>query len=394
MSPRIKEILGNLALTGLSLVIALLALEFVVFRYILVPDDVLRNVTVNQVVRYQPNTKAVFRHPDGSQSRVTINAQGWNSTKPSYQVAKSANTVRVAVVGDSYVHGAFSDVEKGFSNVIEQQLRAKGHSAEVFQFGMDGAPLSRYLHVLRREVVKYQPDVVVVPLIHNDFDETYRFLKTRYASSFMKLRREANGDVEEVAPTAFKGGMADKLRSSAMFRYVYYETGLYLRIKGWVSQYFWGGSEEWKPEFVSSAVDIRKIRDHKSNRFYAHYVLQEMKALSEEYGFKLVLAMDGVREAIYAEASPSKYEVWKLNEIAADVTRELGLPFVQLHEVFRRDFRANGKKFEFEFDWHWNARGNDIVGRAFARLIEDQLPALQRQRQRETAFNAKLLQVQ
>ena len=119
-----------------------------------------------------------------------------------------------------------------------------------------------------------------------------------------------------------------------------------------------------------------------------------MKLLSEEYGFKLVIAMDGVREAIYAGASPSKYEVWKLNEIAAGVTRDLGLPFTQLHEVFRRDYRANGQKFEFPFDWHWNARGNDLVGRAIARLIEDQLPELEQMRQRETAFNAKLMKVQ
>ena len=41
----------------------------------------------------------------------------------------------------------------------------------------------------QREVLSYKPDIVVIPLIHNDFDESYRFLKTRYASSFMKLER-------------------------------------------------------------------------------------------------------------------------------------------------------------------------------------------------------------
>ena len=392
MSPRIKELLGNFALAGGTLVVALLALEFVVFRYILVPDDVLRNVTINQVVRYQPNAKATFRHPDGSSSRVTINAQGWNSTRKSYEVAKPANALRVAVVGDSYVHGAFLDPDKGFPMVIERQLRAKGHKAEVYQFGMDGAPLSQYLHVLRREVVKYQPDIVVVPLIHNDFDESYRFLKTRYASSFMKLHRNSDGDIEEITPATFKGGLSDKLRASSMFRYIYYETGLYLRIKGFVSKYFWGGKEEWTPEFISSAVDIRKIRDHRSNEFFARYVLAEMKSLSDEYGFKLVVAMDGVREAIYERKSPSQYEVWKLNEIAAKITRELGLPFVQLQEVFRRDYIAHGERLEFEFDWHWNVRGNELVGRSIARLIEDQLPVLEQQRKTASAAKSKLLQ--
>ena len=90
--------------------------------------------------------------------------------------------------GNLYLIGPAQVLPGGLDEDIERQLRAKGHKAEVYQFGMDGAPLSQYLHVLRREVVKYQPDIVVVPLTHNDFDESYRFLKTRYASSFMKLQ--------------------------------------------------------------------------------------------------------------------------------------------------------------------------------------------------------------
>ena len=161
--------------------------ELVVFGMILKPDDVLPNVSINGVVRYQPNTRATFRHPDGTQSLVTINAQGWNSTKPSYERAKTPGVLRVAVIGDSYVHGSFVNPDQGFPEVIERQLNAAGVRAEVLRFGMDGAPLSQYLHMLRREVRQYQPDVVVVQLIHNDFDESYRFLKTRYASSFLKI---------------------------------------------------------------------------------------------------------------------------------------------------------------------------------------------------------------
>jgi hypothetical protein len=66
----------------LSLAGGLLILEFVVFGIFLKPDDVPANVSRHGVVRYQPNTRATFRHPVGRESRVTINARGWNSTKP------------------------------------------------------------------------------------------------------------------------------------------------------------------------------------------------------------------------------------------------------------------------------------------------------------------------
>src|SRR5262249_33406591 len=180
-------------------------------------------------------------------------APGWNSTNPSSPLAKAPGRTRIAVIGDSYVHGAFVNVEEAFPEVIERDLQAKGLNVEVFRFGMDGAPLSQYLHVLRNEVLAYRPDIVVVPLIHNDFDESYRFVKTRYASSFLKLRRGDDGRIVEVPPEDFHYSAADALRGFCTFRYLYYKTNLYLHAKGVVSRLFWGGNEDWQPEFVSSA---------------------------------------------------------------------------------------------------------------------------------------------
>ncbi len=369
MSPRLKSWLGNLGLLGLSLFLTLAVLEHVVFRYILVPDDLVENVTIKGVVRYMPNTRATFRHPDGRSSLVTINADGWNSTKPEYQTARTPGKRRIAVIGDSYVHGAYVNVGEGFPELMERQLKARGADVEVFRFGMDGAPLSQYLHVLRREVLTYKPDVVLVPLIHNDFDESYRFLKTRYASSFMKLTRDEDGAVKEVPPGEFRYGIADSLRGYRTFRYLYYETNFYLHAKGFVSRWFWGGDEQWSPENISSAVDVRKIADHQANRFFTRYVMSEMKKLSIEHGFRLAFVMDGVREAVYAGKPASSYEVGMLNAIAADVARELSLPFLDLQETFERDWAQNRRRFEYAYDWHWNSRANELVAEAANGLL-------------------------
>ncbi len=369
MSSRLKSWLGNLALLGLSLFLTLAVLEHVVFRFILPPDDLVENVTIKGVVRYMPNTRATFRHPDGRTSLVTINADGWNSTKPEYRTATSPGKRRIAVIGDSYVHGAIVDVGEGFPDLMERDLKARGADVEVLRFGMDGAPLSQYLHVLRREVLAYKPDVVLVPLIHNDFDESYRFLKTRYASSFMKLKRDEDGSVVEVPPGEFQYGVADSLRGYRTFRYLYYKTNFYLHAKGFISRYFWGGDEQWSPENISSAVDIRKIGDHQANRFYTRYVMSEMKKLAIEHGFRLAFVMDGVREAVYAGKPASNYEVGMLNRIAADVARELNLPFLDLQETFERDWRQNRQRFEYAYDWHWNARANKLVAEAANGLL-------------------------
>jgi hypothetical protein len=49
----------------------------------------------------------------GAKSSLGINAQGWNSTKPDHARARPAGRVRVAVIGDSYVHGSVVNVEEG-----------------------------------------------------------------------------------------------------------------------------------------------------------------------------------------------------------------------------------------------------------------------------------------
>jgi hypothetical protein len=369
MRVKLRHIAANLALAAGAVLATLAFLEFVVFSLVLKPDDVLPNVSVNNVVRYMPGTRAVFRHPDGSETLATINALGWNSTKPDYARSRTPGVLRVAVVGDSYVHGSFVNVGDGFPEVIERQLNGAGLRAEVMRFGMDGAPLSQYLHMLRREVRAFQPDIVVVLLIHNDFDESYRFLKTRYTSSFMKLGIDDGGAVTEIPPADFTPGPADLLRELATFRYLYYKTNAYLHLKSLVSHLWWGGSEEYAPEFISSAVDVRNLADATRNRIAARYVLSEMKALAEQDGFKLAVAMDGVREAVYAAKAPEAYEVGKLNVIARDVTGELGLASLDLQDTFAADYARAHKRFEFAYDWHWNVRANRLAGEAIARLL-------------------------
>jgi hypothetical protein len=355
--------------SALSLLLCLLALELLVFRLLLLPDDVLPNVSINNVVRYMPGTTATFRHPDKRRTVVRINQDGWNSTKQAYARARSPGVLRIAVIGDSYVHGAFIDTEDGFPEVIERELNAAGVKAEVLRFGMDGAPLSQYLHMLRNEVRQFRPDIVVVQLIHNDFDESYRFLHSRTGSSFMKVATDQAGRIVEIPPVDFRPGLADVLRNSAAFRYLYYETNAYLTFKHLISSLYWGGDDEWRPELVSSAVDVRRIGDHAKNRLFTRYVMHEMQMLAARNGFRLAFVMDGVREAVYAGRPPESYEVGALNRIAAEVTAELGLPFLDLQEAFQRDWAAHRQRFEYAYDWHWNSRANVIVGTAIVRFL-------------------------
>lgn len=365
-----RRILGNLLLTTATLAVCFAVLEFGLFKYVLVPDDVTHNVSINNVVRYAPDTRAVFRRPGGTNHLVTINADGWNSTKPRYRVERTPGVLRVAVVGDSYVHGAWVNVDEGFPRILERRLGANGVRAEVYRFGVDGAPLSQYLHMLRREVVRYRPDIVLFLLIHNDFDESYRFLHGRYASSFLKVRPDGAGGFSEVAPQDFTAGFADIARESRTFRYLYYTTGLYKRMRVLVNRLWWGGEAVAQTrEVVSSAVDVRNIQDRQTLTGVSRYVLNEIRGLAARHGFKTAFVMDAVREAVYSGKDRNAYQVSSLNEIAGQVAAELDLPFLDLQRDFTDHYARHGERFEYAWDWHWNRLGNRIVGESATRLL-------------------------
>lgn len=362
MRPKMKHWLGNLALASGALLAVFAFLEFVVFGIFLKPDDLLENVTINGVVRYAPGSVAIFRHPDGRMSRVGINANGWNSTIARYDTARVPGRLRVAVIGDSYVHASYVDTRDAFPDVIERRLKEHGIDAEVLRFGMDGAPLSQYLHVLRREVVAYAPDIVLVQLIHNDFDESYRFLKTRYASSFLKVDVDEDGHAREYPPTEFTPTIADVLRRSATFRYLYYETNLYLTARSLVSRYFWGGNEDYDPSHIVSGVDVRTLDDMARMRRVAAYSIAQMKSVADAHGIKLALSIDAVRETVYGRNDDATRKVEALNAIAADAAQAAGVPLLDLTETFREDYALHRKRFEYPYDWHWNRRANRLVG--------------------------------
>ena len=368
----LKSIFEKCALLTGSLLFCFVIFEFIVFKYILNTSDNIPNISINNIVRFEPNTKARLYEPDGSSQTIEINAQGWNSTKKSYQINKTSGTTRIAVIGDSYVQAAAVNVPEAFAEVIEQELNKAGQKTEVYRFGIDGAPLTQYLYMLKNEVLNYNPDIVVVQLIHNDFDESYRFLHGRYSSSFMKVNLEGES-IKEIDPVPYKPGWIDTFKDYRTFRFIYYQTGLSLYIRRLINLTKDEEVKETKAPkhgFIQSAIDVRNITELDKIKKATNYTLGEIKKLSESHGFKLLITMDPVREAVYSGSPAEEYEANQLNIIAKEVTDKYNISFLDLKSAMTKHYIEHKKKFEFPWDWHWNKLGNEVAGKAIAKDIE------------------------
>ena len=105
-------------------------------------------------------------------SLVQVNSEGLRDRE--HTKAKPPNTLRVAVLGDSFTEAIHVPVEQTFWSKLERKLgnceAIKGRkNVEVINFGVQGYGTAQELILLRKKVWDYSPDIVILAFfIGND----------------------------------------------------------------------------------------------------------------------------------------------------------------------------------------------------------------------------------
>jgi len=118
---------------------------------------------------------------------VRINSDGLRDRE--LPIQKPPGTLRIAVLGDSYVEGMNVSLEKTFPAVVEREVShcaaVKDRKAEVINFGVSGYGTAQELLTLREHVWKYNPDIVVLAFYTgNDLFNNYRALNPIEADQY------------------------------------------------------------------------------------------------------------------------------------------------------------------------------------------------------------------
>lgn len=111
---------------------------------------------------------------------IRISSQGLRDRE--HTKAKPANTVRIAVLGDSFAEALQLPMEKAFWAIMESRLREcgamPGQNVEVINFGVSGYGTAQELLTLRHKVWDYAPDIVLLAVTTmNDISDDSRALK-------------------------------------------------------------------------------------------------------------------------------------------------------------------------------------------------------------------------
>lgn len=266
----------------------------------------------------------------------------------------------VAVIGDSFIESFQVDTGKNYPALLRNSL---GGQYEVYAFGKSGAPFSQYLHMARYVNRYFDPSVIIVNLVHNDFDESVKELKPEY-SYFMQLEKVPEAGWKETTPVANPGFPQFKwgkrlLYKSALFRYFF----LNLHVAE-IRQKF----SQPDPQKFEGNVDAGQLERSKASVFAAsEYITSRFK--TENSQRKLLFVIDGTREAIYKGDKNSSAVRW-MNEMMDSLSRKYEIGFLDLSAPMEQEYRKTKRKFNSELDGHWDEYGHAFVSAAVLNYLK------------------------
>ena len=358
MSPR--SVLRRLATTALllaiTLVVCLAALEIGVLLALgeqaKFPSRVVGapfGVRINE-------PGAHYRHKSADvEVWFRINSRGLRDDEE-HAYEKPPGQLRIVSLGDSFTVGYEVDAEETFSNVLERELRESGLDVEVLNAGVAGYSNAEALLYLERELLRYEPDLVLLSFFGNDLVDNTR-------TGLFRL----DGDrlVQTGESYVPGGGLGDFLNTNPFFNFLSERSNAFVLVKEQATLALKRRMVEENLERLEEAGAESADAAGAVQRTLAAAILQRLADLTRANGIPLVI------QSIPTQARPpgglTLIDLFPVEEF--DVNQE-GVAFLATKPLLEPLLGSELLYFERSHG-HWTPRAHDLSGRALAKAILD-----------------------
>jgi len=286
----------------------------------------------------------------------------------------------VAVIGDSFVEALMAPLGATFVSRLSSRIGQRG---EVYGFGISGAPLSQYLAWADNARRQYRPELLIVSVVSNDFDES--ILDYKLASDAGSSRGfqyfVPDGDRLALSLIENRPSLGRRLaRSSALIRYFYMNAGLRLDAS-LLARLGLTHSENPLSAPALSAVE-RRIRHQfptqelsplperePLTRRAVDAFLAELPARAGLPPARIILTVDALCIALIDPtlAQATRQSLFgRMRSYLMAEAHAAGFTVVDLDAPMRAFVGETGQPVEYSDDYHWNEHGHRIVADAIA----------------------------
>jgi len=340
-------------------------MEFIVFRWVLIASDLPRlQQNDGGILKYEAGQTGVYRKHDDIAAEFRINSNGWNSRHSSYFAKKTKGKAKICIIGDSYVEALQVDYDKSFAEVLERELDP--NRVDVYRFGLSGSPLSQYLYILEKEVINYQPEVVIINLVHNDFLESVQSTGGTYDASLAKYYSSGDGGLDIQEPAPYKRLPSWWIKNTATFRYLWVRKEMRLAKlrRLWINLF---ETKRDTPQYAGNIL-VSQSSDERINEV-VDYSFKRLAELRTKYGFQLVIVIDGDRAEIMSainQGHQTSSKVSNINNSVVTIAKSNNIEIIDLTPIFVNDYQKTKIRLNFESDGHWSEHAHKIVGKTLA----------------------------
>ena len=345
--------------------------------------------------RHKPNFAGLFTQTE-VEITLRFNSQGIRG--PEYPFSKPAGEYRIAILGDSFAEGYTVEFEELFSQVLKQNLTEQtGQPIEVINFGVGGYSTDQELLQYQQKVKKYSPDLTIIMFHDNDIWYNNQAYYGAWGRGRKPLFRIENGNLtltntpvplpirrprrfSEKVKTAFHKHShlyrwtTDRIKSSGLL----YSLAVSLKIaelpysaeEGLIPEEYGIFRETYSPE-VLAAWEVTEA------------LLKKLKEETDADGSELLIFYVPQKAVVYGDLWEQMAEYYNLGEgggwskervaqVLTEVLERLDIMFINPVEQMRQledDATDNGGRLYFQYDGHWNNKGNQFVGEILADYI-------------------------
>ena len=354
-----------------KLLFAFIALGIGLATPLLVAEIALRFLPVSTALFAQPVDEAnpIFRFQS---DRDYLWSNRWNFTIVNGGRVNNAGFVNdqdyrtnessplLAVIGDSYVEATMVPYAETLQGRLATALEGRGR---VYSFAASGAPLSQYLAWARHARDVYEPDAMVFVVVGNDYDES--LLVYKQGPGFHHYREADDGELSLTRIDYAPNPLRAIVRRSALARYLIFnlqalETVARLRATFRRDEEEEGDEEQRFLGNVPRYVEAPRLADSKRavDAFF-----RDLPAMSGLAPSRILFVVDGIRYP--GDYDPTAYII-QMRRYLLEQAHARGYGAIDMEEHFLPEHAANGTRFEFPTDAHWNGIAHGLAAAAVA----------------------------
>jgi hypothetical protein len=335
--------------------------------------------------RKRPGARVVYRRREYT-VEVAINRHGLRDPERGY--APPPDTLRLLVLGDSFVEGYTVPLPETVTQVLESSLTRDGCPAEVINGGTSGYSTDQELLFYRGEGHLYGPRIVLLffhynDIVYNDRQDYFGTPKPVFEMGGGNLRVHRIPVRERPPQAAPTAAVAEPESSSALVE--------------WIRDRMWHGAPK-AYNFVARLglwPPMPQVPTRLELRVYETRHVPEIEDAWAKTGALLAAAARDVAASggrflvVYA---PSRLEVddgsWRLSrqlydwdeagwdrrrvaQRLSEVGRENGFTVLDLTEPLRRANEGWGSPPYLTYDAHWTTRGHQVAAEEVQRYLRE-----------------------